>query len=285
MARQYKRKYTFTVTADGESRTITGLRVEFNVTKSLRSFPNLAKITLYNLSDETQAALESKFATVTLNAGYEGYEKLLFKGEIRNTTLLKQGVDSKVTVYAGDGQRDWESSFVNLTFDKKVKINAVIEKVARTMTYTSVEKVDGIANYSDKLRGQTLSGSTKDVLDSLAKNYDFQWSIQDGVFQAIPNNEIKDIDLAVKINQETGMIGSPTITDQGVEVKTLLNPAIKPDGAIIIESTSANISKGNLFFREVKETRAIGQYKVYEITHTGDTHSDEWSSNILGIPI
>jgi len=79
------------------------------------------------------------------------------------------------------------------------------------------------------------------------------------------------------------MIGSPTVTDKGVEVKTLLNPAVKPNSSILIESIAETVSRGNLFFRKLKSTRAAGKYKVVEVKHKGDTHSNEWSSSILGI--
>jgi len=164
MGKQFKRGYDLSIDHKGKRLVIKELRLVFEVTKSIRSFPNLAKIEVYNPAETTRAILQSKFTNIILNVGYAGARALIFKGDIRNTTQTKQGVDSIITLYAGDGQRDWESSHVNITFDKSVKIRDVIKKVAETFRRTSVAPITEFGNYSDRIRSQTLSGSTKDVL-------------------------------------------------------------------------------------------------------------------------
>lgn len=91
---------------------------------------------------------------------------------------------------------------------------------------------------------------------------------------------------AVMIKQSTGMIGSPTLTREaggfGVAVTSLLNPNLAPDRAFIIESETAAISAGDLRFEKVKPTNGSGNYRAYEVTHTGDTHTPAWYSVVKG---
>ena len=85
MARQYGRNYRLTVTdVDGNSKEISGLHIEFEITKSTLSFPNLARISITNVSKDTLSFIQRKFNNVRLDVGYGEDIGLLFKGEIRN---------------------------------------------------------------------------------------------------------------------------------------------------------------------------------------------------------
>lgn len=283
MTRQYKRAYSLTIIpADGTTRTITDLRVNFEITKSVLSFPNLCRLNIYNPNAETLAALQEKFTKIVINAGYEGDVRLLFRGEVRNAFQPKGGVDRIVTVYAGDGEKDWQNATFNKTFTENVTISSAIAEVLKSFTDLVVGPTSGFPTSADKLRGQTLSGSSKDILDGFADEYGFDWSIQDGEIIINPVNSPLDVDEAVLVSAATGMIGSPTITEVGADVVTLLNPRMLPNKAFKIESVTAEIQLGNLFFRNIKNTNAEGTYKIQEVTFRGDSREGPWTSSAKG---
>lgn len=283
MARQYKRAYDLTITpTDGDARVIKDLRINFEITKSILSFPNLCRLNIYNPNEDTLAALQNKFTKIVLNAGYEGDVKLLFKGEVRNVFQNRAGVDRLITVYAGDGERDWQNATFNKTFTENVTISAAIEEVLKSFEEVTVGVVNGLPQVADKLRGQTLSGSSKDILDQFAEEYGFDWSIQDGEVIITPVESPLEGDEAVLVNAATGMIGSPTVTEIGADVTTLLNPRMLPNRAFQIESVNADIQLGNLFFRDVKRTTAEGTYKIQEVTFKGDSREGDWVSSVKG---
>lgn len=285
MPRQYKRNYELIIDKDGDIRKITELRITFEVTKSIRSYPNIAKISIYNAAPETKAFLDSKLTKVTLNAGYEDNLGLVFTGKIRNALQKKNGPDTITTVYSADGQKDWDQSTFNKTFSDTVSIKSIVKELAGTFIETAVGDLLGLETPADKLRGQTLSGSTKDILDTLGEDYGFQWSIQDGIFETVPLDEIIQPNDIIVLNSATGMIKSPAITEQGVEVKALLNTDLTPNRAFKIESVSQDVKLGSLNFRDVKKTSAEGKYKVFEVTHKGDLHDNEWSSMVKGVSV
>lgn len=283
MARQYKRIYELSIIpTSGETRIIDKLRVSFEITKSLLSFPNLARIQIYNPNQDTLSALQSKFTKIVLNAGYEGDIRLLFTGEVRNVFQTKTGVDRVATVYAGDGQRDWQNASFNKTFTENVSISAAIDEVLKTFKDVTVGALEGIPQIADKLRGQTLSGSSKDILDQFAEEYGFTWSIQDGQVVTTPIEQPLTNAEAVLVNAATGMIGSPTVTEIGADVTTLLNPRLLPNRAFQIESVNADIQLGNLFFRNVPRTNAEGIYKIQEVSFKGDSREGDWLSSVKG---
>lgn len=283
VARQYKRAYDLTIIpTDGEARVIKDLRINFEITKSILSFPNLCRLNIYNPNEDTLAALQKKFTKIVLNAGYEGDVRLLFKGEVRNVFQNRAGVDSLITVYAGDGERDWQNATFNKTFTENVTISSAIEEVLKTFEDVTVGVVNGLPQVADKLRGQTLSGSSKDILDQFADEYGFDWSIQDGEVIITPVESPLEGDEAVLVNAATGMLGSPTVTEIGADVSTLLNPRLLPNKAFKIESVNVDIQLGNLFFRNIKRTTAEGTYKIQEVTFKGDSREGDWVSSVKG---
>lgn len=286
MSTQFLRKYKLYITSlEGSQRNIEDLRVRFEVTKTVLSFPNLAKIEIYNPNSDTTSLLKEKFTNISLEAGYQGNSRLIFKGEVRNVYQNKIGPDRIVIIYAGDGQRDWENSFFNKTFKENIRIDTVINEILKTFQNTTIGVIDGIPKIADKLRGQTLSGSSKDILDMLSKEYNFDWNIQDGELNIVSKNKLIENDEAILINNLTGMIGSPTVTEIGADVKTLLNPRLIPNRSFKIESAFANIALGNIYFRDIKRTNAEGLYKIQEVVFIGDSRDGEWVSNVKGISL
>lgn len=283
MARQFNRIYELTIIPpNGESRVIRNLRINFEITKSVLSYPNLAKVVLYNLNDDSLAALQTKFTKVILNAGYKGNIRLLFKGDVRNVFQVKNGVDRVVTFYAGDSERSWQNANFNKTFTDSATVQSVVKDVISSFKDIAVGVVEGLPNIADKLSGQSLSGSSKDVMDNLASEYGFNWSIDDGEINVVPIETPIRVDQAVLVNSATGMIGSPTITEIGADVTTLLNPIMMPNTAFKIESLGSEVQLGNLFFRNVKRTSAEGLYKIQEVIFKGDSREGEWTSSVKG---
>jgi len=283
MARQYKRVYELTVIPPGgEARIIRGLRVNFEITKSILSFPNLARITLYNPNQDTLSALEEKYTRIVLNAGYEGDLRLLFKGDVRNVFQTKTGRDRLLTIYSGDGEKSWQNATFNKTLSESLSFSSAIQEVLKTFSDVNIGTLQGLPQVADKMRGQVLSGSSKDIMDNFAEEYGFSWSIQDGEIIITPEQEPLEGDEAVLVTAATGMIGSPTITEIGVDVTTLLNPRLLPNRGFIIESINAEVTIGNLFFRNVKRTTAEGFYKIQEVVFRGDSRDGDWLSSVKG---
>lgn len=283
MSRQYKRAYELTITSeDGSSKIIKHLRINFEITKTILGFPNLCRLSIYNANNDTLSLLQKEYTKITLNAGYEGNIRLLFKGEVRNIFQNKKGVDKIIDVYAGDGEKDWQNSTFNKTFKETVSMQTIIKDVISSFKELTTGVLEGLPNEADKILGQSISGSSKDVMDMFAKEYGFNWSVQDGEIVTTPIDEPLSGNQAVLINSVTGMIGSPTITIVGADVTTLLNPKLLPNKAFKIESINANVQLGNLFFRDVKRTTAEGTYKIQEVIFKGDSREGDWLSSVKG---
>ena len=129
------------------------------------------------------------------------------------------------------------------------------------------------------------TSTLRESIVSHAKEYGFVWSIQDGEIITTPKNIPLTSGEAFVITAATGMIDSPTTTDLGVEVKTLLNPQLVPNTAFIIESLNSDVVLGNLFFEKIQETNASGTYKILESIFKGDSYDGEWTTLVKGVLI
>lgn len=285
MARQFKRAYTLSLVGEDSTKVINDLRVSFEITKSSRSYPNLAKIDIYNPNQETISIIENDDPLFLLNAGYGTDLGLIFRGRQRNIFINKLSEDKILTIYAADGGKDWENAIFNKTLSNNFKIKDTVLELFETFLESgdlSIGTIEGIDDPADKLLGQSLSGSSKDILDVLAEDYDFQWSIQNGELTVTKNGTTVSSLTSVLVSQSTGMIGSPTITEIGADVTSLMNTDLLPNRLFTIESESNEVALSNLQFRKLKRTSGEGSYRAYEVIFVGDTHGNEWFSKVKG---
>lgn len=286
MAKQYKRKYELILQGEERSKVITDLRIVFEISKSLRGFPNLAKIDIYNPNNDTISLINDDDPIIILKAGYEGATGLIFKGRLRNAFTNRISENRVITLYAGDGQREWESAIINKTYSENFKLKELVVDVLSTflesgeLSFGTLQDMDN--REANKITGLTLSGSTKDVMDKLASDYNLVWSIQDNEIVVTDEDRSIDSTEAVLVNQTTGMIGSPTLTEIGADVTTLLNPDLLPNVAFKIESVSTNVALPGLQFRTLPRTTAEGLYRAFEVVFSGDTHGNNWYSTARG---
>jgi baseplate hub protein gp41 len=127
-------------------------------------------------------------------------------------------------------------------------------------------------------------------------NYGMRWSLQNGVLTVIANDDYLP-GVAVKLNSQTGMVGFPESTQQGIEVTCLINPQIQVGNQVQIDNkdiTTATIknfylnsigdSVANSLYATVDQS-ADGQYRVIVIEHSGDTREVEWHSHLTCLRI
>lgn len=263
--RQFGRVCQLILGKDGKGIRITDLRMKFDIKKSSDEQPNTAKIEIYNLNPEHQSLLIKEWADIQLLAGYEGEERLIFSGQIRTATPKIEGTDRVITIESGDGDREILRGFINKTLTAGCTSDQIVDECQAAMFGVPNAHKDQLdTKYS---RGKVLSGRASDVMTKQTKQDDAQWSIQDGQMLVLKGKNTRP-NAVWLISQNTGMLGSPEPTQDGVKVRTLLNPAYLIGGVAKIDSL---IYEGGI--------------RIESITHKGDTHGPEWVSELEGLRI
>ncbi len=262
---QFGRSCTLIVGKNGSGIKITDLRMRFSIKKSSDDQPNTAKIEIYNLNNDNASQLLGEWTDIQLTAGYAGAERLIYSGQIRTATPRVDGTDRIITIESGDGDREILRGFVNKTLTKGCTADQIVGECQSAMFGVPTAHKDKLP--TKYTRGRVLSGRAADIMTKQTKQDDAQWSIQDGQMLVLKGDNVRP-NAVWLISSKTGMLGSPEPTQDGVKVTTLLNPEYMIGGVAKIDS---------LIYQ--------GGIRIESIQHSGDTHGQEWSSELDGLSV
>lgn len=251
------------------------LRVQFSVSRGISGSSNTFNIKLYNLSADHRSALGRELELVQIEAGYVppeggGNVGIIAKGRIRDFQHDRNGPDIITTVSCGDGDAAYRKATISKTIPKGTPIPDVVEELYRELEKQGISRgewkfPDGIRTLK---RPYSMCGGACREMDVLGRGNGFYWSIQNETLEIIPGDGY--LEGMILINAQTGMIGAPTITDNGVKVKALLNPDARPNRQVRVES-------------EVLQMNAQGDtYRISQLEFSGDNQEGEFVMNIQG---
>jgi len=274
---------------------LSNMRIVFKVFQSDLATPNYATIKVYNLSDDTATSVQKEFTAVRLQAGYEGGSYgMIFNGSIK---MVRRGRDNATDTYteilAADGDVARNFGFINKTFAAGATSDQIFDALVNALGLPVGYKPD-LSNTALS-RGKVMFGMARDLMDDIAVTARCTWSIQNGQVQLVPLTSYIP-GTAVVLNSNTGMIGLPEQTEDGVRVKTLLNPRIKIGCLVQINNKSiqgAFLGGQNLFAQGrleqipglLPKVTNDGFYRVFVAEHEGDTRGQPWYSNLVCLAI
>ena len=251
------------------------MKVEFNVSKGLESSQNTASISIWNLKEAHRNAVGKELDDVVLEAGYlppegGGNVGIIFAGQMRDVEHRRDGPDIITTISCGDGDRAFRRATISKTFPAGTKVETVVEEIFKQMEAEGLKR--GEWKFPDDMppfkRPYSMCGSCAREMDRLGRSRGFYWSSQNGVMEVVPGDGT--IGGIVLISPQSGMVDTPTITDNGIKVSALLNPEIRPGRRVRIES-------------DVLEMNAEGGvYRVSQCTFRGSNRDGDFIVEIHG---
>jgi hypothetical protein len=255
--------------AGGVGRSFKDLKIEFEVNRSLGRDPNTASVSLWNVDSVSLGIITALGAKIQVLAGYGQIPSLIFNGDIakRGVVIEKQDADEVVTIEAGDGELAYSKTRFDRSFVAGTDNNTILSLILASM---GLGLGPGSPALPPKVYGSdvTFFGMAREAVDEIVKDVGAQWSVQDGNVVLLLNDQQVTAEGAELLTSNTGMVGSPTRTDEGVNVDSLLNPRIRPGKALSIVS------------------RAItGFYKAMKVRHSGDNYGADFTTQIEAIPI
>jgi len=251
------------------------ITIEFNIVKDISSNQNSADIRIYNLAEQTRRALGRELDHVTLEAGYmppEGGNNVgvIFRGQLRDVEHSREEAGFLTQLSCGDGDKAFRKATISKTYPKGADVKDVVEDIYKELEKEGVTR--GEMKFPQDLepfkRPYTVCGTCKDELDTLGRGKDFYWSVQNETMEVIPGNSF--VGGIVLLSPETGLIETPKLTDNGVKVRALLNPEIRPNRRIRIQSETLEMNAEN------------GEYRISECIYTGDNRDGDFTVTITG---
>lgn len=251
--------------------TFAGLRVVFEVNRKLNRWPDPAEITIYNCRRETRDGF-AKGDQVRLVAGYEGSADLIFSGSVVQVQVRRDGADQAATLTCRDGDAAWQATAAG-AFAANVPLHLALSRLAQAMGLTvpasTVAVVAGLTTRS-AFAHATYAHRT---LHELLSPQGLTWSIVDGALQVTPDDGATT-EQAFVLTPQTGLVGSPTREGgvpnakgktKAVKVRamSLLLPSLRPGRRVELQSQGF-----------------AGAFRIDELLHKGDTHGQDWYSDL-----
>lgn len=268
-------------------------RIDFNIKKTRASSANKSSIQIYNLSKESRDIIDKEYDRVTLEAGYQGdtpvgkqgFWGVIFDGWANKVTHYRNSSGDIITsLECIDGGVDWANARVNYTYATGTLYTDVIKDIVSRM---KLVKLGDISTFpSDRRvsegRTRTFATTAKKALDEICRANDCRWTINNNVVEVVSNSAgLKDSQSIPIISSTTGMIGSPSKTEKGILVRTLLHPRLEPNR--FVQVVDDLIGTGRSSRDSVKDPSKnseneaqSGVYRINSISFRGSNYSNEF---------
>lgn len=260
---------------------------------------NYGEIRVYNPPADLIGKLK-QYRRVVLQAGYrDGRYGKIFDGWISYFRAGREAPEtSYLDLYVTDGDLGLTFGTVNKTLlpganSAKDQVKVVTDEYGRL----GIAPPDQIPEGGPiQPRATVLYGRASIVMENLRKTNGWLWSVQNGKLLVTENDQARAGE-GVVLNAQTGLIGWPTVTPDGIEARCLLNPAlyvkerVRLDNATINQAQGTGFGGGNDFsavypspaagFTFFAPTSSDGTYVAYVIEHRGDTRGNDWYSELV----
>ena len=243
---------------------INGLDISFFVEKTLTSEPNTAEIKIYNLNDANRKTLrDQQRIPVLLKAGYAASVGLLFKGDLTEAFSQRESPDWVTTIRSGDGLVALRSAVIQQSFKAGTSVMEVLKSIVKTLgisTGDAIQKLERLG-FKNLDSGMSVSGNSMQQLHKILKPLGLEASIQDNALQILVRGQALE-QTAVLLSADTGLLGSPQLSNHGVlRAQALLNHELFPGRKIKLET------------REIKEPLFV----IQRVSFRGDTAGSDWT--------
>lgn len=271
-----------------DSWTPEPLHVEFEVYQTIAQAFWFADIVVYNLNTPTTQLLLKQGMTVKLEAGFMnkiGYGTI-FEGTLFQPTWERvDGINEKLTLHCIVGLIENTNNFVAFNTAAGLNQREIILRMASAPNI--VYPLDGsnvqLPNSKPTSRGEVFFGQPIDYLQKIAtQNTSNLWITNMAINIRALVDGSADVPV-LHISPETGLIGTPQQTQDGVDFKNLMDARITLRTQVQLEPNTAirqlNRVQGN--FPTVLDSK--GNYAVAAVRHRGNTRGNEWHTYVTGI--
>jgi len=279
MSRLFQRDVSVTV----GTLKFSDLDASFSITKTAKPEPNTCEVTIWNLTRDHQAQLESiapkgsapatQGIACRIDAGYKDNVSTIWSGDLRTVETMGDGPNAVTHLTSGDGEKAWKHARLHVAYGPKTPVETSLRAIARALgvgegnlsKVVARLRVGGSAIWPT---GKVISGSASRELVDMARSADLEVSIQDGALQFVDRGQALT-GTALKLSPETGLIGSPTVDNEGImSCRILMIPDLRVAGTIVLDAD-----------------RVKGNYRVIQADWSGETAGTNWYIDILGAPL
>jgi hypothetical protein len=258
------------------------LTIKFDVSRGISGSANTASIEILNLNKANRNAVGKELDHVILEAGYTppgggSNVAVIFAGNLRDVEHKRDGATIITKVSCGDGDKAFRSATISKTYPEGTPVETVVDDIFAELEKKGIKKgefkfPDDIADKKFK-RPYSVCGACTRELNVLGRSKGFYWNVQNETMEIIPGDG--NLSGIIEISAESGMVNTPAITDNGVRVTALLNPAVRPNRLIKVVSDTLEMNAADGLYR-------VSQARYYGDNRAGKFHVDIEGESVKG---
>lgn len=202
---------------------------------------------------------------VQVHAGYDGSTGLLMQGVVRRLSKHRRGVVRLTRVHLGDYLSDTvpRAAVTASTWEGEQWVGSVVGDAVTDDMELQPGALSAIPR-GDTLTDFSYSGKTADLLELLLRPRGVDWYVEGETVLFTRRTEADVEGPVITLNERTGLIGSPTLTERDrVRAESFLNPAYQIGRRVRLES----------------EYRT-GDFRLAGILHRGGNRSGPFRSEL-----
>jgi len=244
-------------------------RIVFEVERTADETAMQGTIEIYNLKRDNQERIYERGGPIVLSAGYPETVSILLDGNVERVRNRRDG-RSRITTIECVGQSialDRLGGVTMRSYDGLIGAHIIFADIVKDIGLESGD-LSYIQNY--RVKNFVWSGPSSAALSTLLRyvatggGEQFRWFDDDGVIRIRSIGDVPTYTPFIVTNKKTGMIDSPTVTDDGVEVSMLLEPRVQIGSSVTIGSETIR-----------------GIFTCVRIRHRGDTWSGDFITELL----
>ena len=217
-------------------------------------------VTISNLARETMERIEEAGGKITVMAGYGEDLKQAATGDILRVEHERHGLDRLTKIAIGPVQEDPEVGISNVSRAGEAPVR---DLAAQAIADLGLAEGDMTALDGLTVTDFSYAGRSRRMLEQLLRPRKIEFYEEDGAMHFSRELNRGPAARNYAVNANTGMIGTPALTDKGARVKIMLNAAIKLGDMIDLNSELIS-----------------GEFKVIGLLHNADNRYDEFATEI-----
>jgi len=275
---------------------VSHLRCVFKTQQTTGTAVTIGTLVVYNMNASTEGDVIREGFQVIIQAGYQtGQYGEIITGDIVQVIRNREnGIDYRLEILFLKGTLNFDTNYVRATIAAGATPRDIITQIAKTATNPiEINKINSSIPNTPLPRGKVIYGTVGKYYRDIAVMHDAAYYMDD-------NNQLLFYKNSDEIPQSkelvltpaTGLVGTPSYSDNGIQISMLmdarvkLGTMIKIDNSIIQEqliSINATTGMGQNQLSQKTQFDEDGEYQVFSVQHEGDTYGNEWYTKVVGI--
>jgi len=234
-----------------------GQRIHFEFRKDVKSYCNSMAVRVYGMSKEDSEPVLTHGFSVELEAGDNAYHGVMFRGNIIDGFYFN-GDTPYLQVNCLDGDAFY-NSYVSMSVGKGELLSNIAAMCAqRCSSPVTVGRISTAASKVRLPRGCVLFGQTSDIMDSLAKQINGVWYVNDERLYLLTEDDMQ-VGSQIRVDSED-LVGVPIVDAWSATFGHHIDSRLLVGSSVSFDS----------------EDTTYGVYRIVSMSAVGDNYEGDW---------